>query len=181
MGGKFEAPIPTYLPKHYIEALAQKTAEKLQYRSGDDIFEKVKSLGGRIRSGITYQRETQSGSLIAKSPSDWTIYLSPITFLDRDRFTVAHELGHLILHLPKCKKQNPNTVMRAFRYQKNGDEQHKRAEWEANWFAAAFLMPEKEFRAVFEEMGEATCGLRFGVGALAVKARAQALGLGQFL
>ena len=46
---------------------------------------------------------------------------------DRVRFSLAHELGHTIMHFQR-------------------DQDPKQAEDEANWFAGAFLMPREEFR-----------------------------------
>jgi len=178
---KFDSPIPAELPQAMAEKLARSAADKLGYKAGGDIFETAENLGGRIRLGSINDSEKQSGTLVAKTLSDWTIYLSPIETAARDRFAIAHDLGHLILHLPLCRRRNPHSVMRAARYCRGGDAASKLAEWEANWFAMAFLMPAEEFKALFEEAGKATCGLRFGVSGLAVRARAQSLGLGQFL
>lgn len=48
----------------------------------------------------------------------------------RIRFNLAHELGHILLHLGYSSKivDNPSN--------------HKRIEWEANYFASCLLMPE---------------------------------------
>ncbi len=60
-------------------------------------------------------------------------------------FSIAHELGHFFLHLLK----NDGTVeKKATLYR---DFQGSTKEWQANEFAAALLMPEKEFIATFEE------------------------------
>ena len=53
--------------------------------------------------------------------------------LFRSRFTIAHELGHFLMHDPKARA-----------YAARGDT--GRIEWEANWFAAGFLMPTKQFK-----------------------------------
>ena len=55
----------------------------------------------------------------------------------RQQFSIAHELGHLLLH----KINNDNAQDTYYRKQGNTSQ----IEWEANEFAAAFLMPREEF------------------------------------
>ena len=67
------------------------------------------------------------------------------------RFAIAHELGHLFLHM--AHKDNKG------RYKIDGAYNRKSQnisllEWEAEEFAAAFLMPEKVFRMKVEEAEE---------------------------
>lgn len=64
----------------------------------------------------------------------------------RKRFTIAHELGHFILH-----KGNPVHIDRTFRVNfrdKNSSLANNIDEIEANAFAAALLMPEKKVKQV---------------------------------
>jgi Zn-dependent peptidase ImmA (M78 family) len=49
-----------------------------------------------------------------------------------------------------------------------------RCEWEANWFASAFLMPADEFKAAY---AHGIASETFGVTAAAVEVRAKTLGL----
>jgi len=76
----------------------------------------------------------------------------------RARWTAAHELGHLLMH----------SNSRVHYARADHQDRCQDPEWQADTFAAEFLMPEKEFRAtrtVEEAQG------RFGVGYLAVKRR----------
>jgi len=179
--GNFDAPRPAQLPRAAIEALAAIAAERLGYAPGGDMLAAAEKLGGRIRIGALGDESRQSGSLIAKALSDWTMYLSPIETAARDRFAIAQNIGHLVLHLPLCKQGNPPAVMRAPRFAPQAAVDLRRAKWEAAWFALALLMPAAEFTELFNRAGKATCGLRFGVSGLAVRARAHGLGLGAFL
>jgi Zn-dependent peptidase ImmA (M78 family)/transcriptional regulator with XRE-family HTH domain len=81
-------------------------------------------------------------SLTIDAFSQWTKIGRPFLVFDcrkggaaRSRFSVIHELGHLILHR-HCDKRfvelNPDT--------------HKRIEQQADRFASAFLMPEATFK-----------------------------------
>ncbi|MDB6140100.1 MAG: hypothetical protein JWO94_3172, partial [Verrucomicrobiaceae bacterium] len=60
----------------------------------------------------------------------------------RNRFTIAHELGHYYLHSLAGKK--------AIRVARAGTN---RVEWEANWFAGAFLLPQKRFQEDWQSYG----------------------------
>lgn len=67
------------------------------------------------------------------------------------RFSIAHELGHLFLHMAHKDKNGKYVI--------DGDYNRKSQnisilEWEAEEFAAAFLMPEKIFRLKVEEAEE---------------------------
>lgn len=54
----------------------------------------------------------------------------------RARMTVAHELGHLLMH----------TQQPVFHYRSKAKDCHVDPEWQANYFAAALLMPADSFR-----------------------------------
>jgi hypothetical protein len=91
-----------------------------------------------------------------------TSYQALLSLDPRARFTAAHELGHLLMH-----SSSHIHYARAAHMDPQTDP-----EWQANEFAAAFLMPEKAFRkttSVEEAMA------RFGVGYQAARRRARDL------
>ncbi len=176
MEEQFVYPKPLYARKSTVESFAEQAAQKLQFRTGGDMGTLVSKLGGKIVIGSSGHEDAESGSIIAKSLNDFTIYLSQFTSLERDRFTIAHEIGHLLLHLPVLKKSNPAATMRATRFVDENDESQKRAEWEANWFAAALLMPNAEFHEA-SKSGAKYLQEHFKVSAAAIKARAQSLSI----
>ncbi|TCQ09901.1 uncharacterized protein DUF955 [Rhizobium sp. PP-F2F-G36] len=171
-------PKPIGIRKAAVEEFAPQVAEKLNFKPADDMFSLVDRLGGKVLTGSTGLEDKESGSMIARSISDFTIYLSPLTSLERDRFTIAHELGHLLLHLPTLKAENPSVVMRATRYIDNGDAAQQRAEWEANWFAASLLMPAREFKRLYP-YGVVHLQNAFNVSLAAVRSRIKSLGLAE--
>ena len=68
--------------------------------------------------------------------SDNCIYVSTNDSFPRTAFTIAHELGHFILH--------KNSVDQEILYRKQADlidQADIEVEKEANWFAASILMP----------------------------------------
>jgi hypothetical protein len=66
---------------------------------------------------------------------------------EKKRFTVAHELGHLLLHDRLELHKDTGSSLNWFQHT---EKQAKRGiqEWEANDFAAELLMPENLFREV---------------------------------
>ena len=87
----------------------------------------------------------------------------------RRRFTIAHEIGHFVLHPGRLAPERGGAVNEAWQLQ----------EREADQFAAEILMPEDLVRAAALEQG-ADAGLadRFDVSRKAMQARLRWLGIG---
>lgn len=88
----------------------------------------------------------------------------------RNLFTIAHEIGHYVLH--------DGTNNRYDEYHKYTPEERKR-EYEANDFAGKLLMPEYKFVKIFEQYKGNTKKISdiFGVSIRACEVRAFNLGL----
>lgn len=163
------SPIGTGKTKAQIFRIAEKYAEKVGFLPGD----RIEPLVGRLGGTLEYLAALDSvggvdGSLFVEGPSEFRILISAFTGPERDRFTIAHELGHYVLHSDMGK-----TRIVASRF---GSD---RVEWEANWFAAAFLMPERDFRVACAKYGNksALVAARYLVSAKAAKVRMTALGI----
>lgn len=172
----YSPPSPSALPKRAVQSLAESVANQLGYKPGGDLRPVLDQLGGKL----TYQQfaglhETDSGSLVVHDMSNFEVRIATNTSIKRDNFTIAHEIGHYILHYlyPNQNGEPSSGGMVANRY---GSD---RVEWEANWFAAAFLMPEEAFRLAFsDKAGELSqVADLFGVSTTAAEVRAKALGL----
>ncbi len=138
-------PEATNYPKQFIHKLAESIAGELGFRPGDDIFQLVKEkMGGNIVHRDFWDlTETNDGSIEVSDSGKINISLPSYVSDNRNRFTVAHELGHYFLHYcPKMNNKKNNMVFKATRYTENNND---RPEWEANWFSAAFLMPSAAF------------------------------------
>ena len=164
--------------KASIEQFAEQVAGHVNFKPGDNIEDLVMRAGGKLVVGFSGNGNGESGSIVASAIDDFVIYISPHTSLKRDKFTIAHELGHLLLHLDPIKKNDPDAGMRAGRWVDRGDQEQTRAEWEANWFAAGFLMPAARFREAFKKMKLESVAEKFGVSISAAKIRVKTLGLG---
>lgn len=171
----YETPTPLNLGQKQVAALAEHIAKQVNYKAGDDLIDLVAHMGGRI-SYVDFWggSSTKSGSIEIKD-NTFEIRLAHDTGLMRDRFTIAHELGHFVLHyLYPNQKQGKNITWLVA--ERNGSGQ---VEKEANWFAAAFLMPEAEYREKYQQSSgdHFVLSEHFQVSVQASNIRAKVLGL----
>ena len=89
----------------------------------------------------------------------------------RRRFTIAHEIGHFVLHQEGCRPEHGG----------GADEAGRVEEGEADEFAAELLMPEHLVREAVRTHGpDATrLAVRFEVSRKAMQARLRSLGLSE--
>ena len=162
--------IPTGWSQKEISRLAEKFAGVVGYQPGSEISPIVKE---QLQGEIEYLdweawQEKGAETIEVYGPGKFTIFLNRIGGLFNNRFGIAHELGHYVLH------SNLGEVpLRAQHNKKN-----ERAEWEANWFAISLLMPEKSFRAFHKRNSNPWfLASRFLVSPEAVEIRKQTLDL----
>jgi len=109
---------------------------------------------------------------------------------NRQRFTIAHELGHLVLHHNSGDRLFIDTHLRAYQrrgspasgtYEEAGSTTTPTEEREANLFASALLMPRAsmlamtEFRELWDELHVAALAAEFGVSEQAMTIRLRQL------
>jgi IrrE N-terminal-like domain len=164
-------PTPCNLTKQAIEGIACKVAGMVAFRPGGRIAEAVTKLGGTIRFlRLDEWLEHEADTIVVEGPRKFEIRLLGADGPLRQNFTIAHELGHYILH----SRSGSHAPMIAGRKGSN------RVEWEANWFAASLLMPELEFRAVAVKPGmtDLTLAGIFNVSLEAAQLRKKVLRIG---
>ena len=168
---------PANLNNEAIEAIAEAARRAFNFESADKIKSVVKSIGGSFKYDWN---GTSDGALDVRALGDFTIELSPFTSDLRDVFTIAHELGHYVLHYPLSPEKTNGDVFHAKR-EPASDPCGQRAEIEANRFAAAFLMPADDFRQQWNERGRnaAEVALHYGVSKSAAETRAKSLRLSE--
>lgn len=138
----------------------------------------VTDLGGDIEFSEAFDTSTSSESIRVFGDGEFIIYLATDTSPLRDRFTIAHEIGHYLIHYPiVVEKYGKDSQMFATRYVDEQDKDLVRAEWEANWFAASLLMPEVEFRNQWTRSNISKVASFFNVTKSAAEVRAKSLGL----
>jgi predicted transcriptional regulator len=153
---------PCRLSRSEIEKLAEEFAQNLGYSTGLSLRRLIEGLGQQVTFANI---EDHPESLVVQPDGRFEIFLPMHTSAARDQFTMAHELGHYFLH-----HELKNEVVR---YNRSGSDL---AEVEANWFAAAFLMPADVFRT-FESQPTFRVANHFGVSEAAAKVRARSLGI----
>ena len=157
------------LSKNQAEEIAQKVIEVTGFIPGEmRVEEVVTALEGTIRYADLTAELAESGSMIVNGPENFIITLSDTSSELRDNFTIAHEIGHYILH--------SNLGQRTATFTRYGSNQ---LEWEANWFAAALLMPRDKFTSMSTELNNSSIRLaaHFNVSEIAVDVRKKTLGL----
>ncbi len=187
-------------PRHVIERYVNETLRPFWNNLGDTGMENlpydpeklVKRHGGSvvICTPDAWNSEWGSGYIKVLPDGGFEIGVPHTTGENRDRFTIAHELGHLYLHLNFTDREKWNKRVESAK-KENGkilpDSFMTRAgqgynEYEANDFAAALLMPANEFREVVQDRSAGQMGIhavatKFGVSAEAVMTRGRFLGI----
>ncbi len=103
-----------------------------------------------IGRGRGANRSSTNGDVIGeikKSGDEYHILILGSDHYYRKRFTMAHELGHFVLH--KNKLDSLRSIFDSNQYQADGITEEE--ETEANDFAAEILMPEDKVREIFAE------------------------------
>lgn len=123
----------------------------------------VEGLGSAL--GLRIKRlplnERISGFLRQEGAS-WVVGVNSLHHPNRQRFTIAHEIGHYLLH----RDHAPFEDGLLFR-----NDTRDAREREANQFAALVLMPEAEFRAALSREGLEGAARRFKVSKQAAEYR----------
>lgn len=104
-------------------------------------------------------------------------YFNSPKMQSRNRFSIAHELGHFFLHkeyfIESCPSDTDEEWIQ-FMLQMD-DMTHHSLEWQANAFASILLMPKQEFISSFDtHVSFAELSRKFGVSETAVRKRIDA-------
>lgn len=111
-----------------------------------NINDVVTTLGGRVEE--TMDIDTMSDGSIRKQDDGFIIYISPFQSSERKKFTIAHELGHLFLHMGYRISSELWNKQKNATYYRSGDSL---MEYQANEFAAALLMPKETYKKIMDQ------------------------------
>lgn len=156
------------LPIRDIEKIADYIRTAFKPHGTSDMHGLITYLGGKVKiSDPEYHQFDVHGTLEVRSDNDWTVYLPKHTGPLQDKFTLAHELGHFILHSLMGKK--PLMASRVFRLNQVPDA----AEVEADMFALALLMPKRLITSAIKKYGNSPVALSavFGIHSSLVEIR----------
>ncbi len=159
-------------PAEYSPDIAARDAHRMADSKGlKRIPFDVEGLATSIGIQVDYLplAEDVSGFL-RRQNSEWIIGINSLHHRNRQRFTLAHELGHYFLHRDIGGFEDRALFRREMQFDQR--------ESEANSFASKLLMPETEFRTlvVGQRAGLDLLARHFGVSPAAAKFRADALG-----
>lgn len=172
----------------YIATLVPKIHEVLNIDLTVPVDAKriAEQLGGIVRTASS--EEIPHEACIRKAGESFEILLKP-GYPTRERFSIAHELGHLFLHMgylvdadrfSSLQEGQPGySYDRVPSYHLGKSEE----EYEANEFASELLMPRQQFmEAVRANTTGGTCNIealadRFGVSRQAAATRGRWLGV----
>ena len=110
-----------------------------------DIIELAEKLGYTVWFA-TFKDERISGGVSFDATQGGKIYVSRSETGKRQRFTVAQELGHCVMH----RDSHKNGILESVDMFRRPDD-HRPEEVEANEFAASILMPEEMVRQKWRE------------------------------
>lgn len=133
--------------RKYINLLAERILEDFDVAPPiDNIENVVKVLGGTVEM-MQASNGWIDGEIRKNGKNSFVIEVSPFQNEHRKKFTIAHELGHLFLHMGYMT----NEVL----WDKQTEAFHREGiseqESQANEFAAAFLMPQKLYKQVLDQ------------------------------
>lgn len=132
-----------------------------------DIERLARSFGIQVK--IVPMDDEVSGHL-SLNDGVWEIAVNALHHPKRQRFTLAHELGHYVLHRWQCQRFEDKKLFR--------NNESNPMEAQANAYAADLLMPEDEFKDYIRNVSKNIDSIadHFKVSAYAVRVRAKNLG-----
>lgn len=137
--------------KQLINAMAYEVIKKYQITIPIiDIDEEVKKMRGIVEENPMID-SFSDGKIRKNGENGFIIQVSPYQTEERRNFTIAHELGHLFLHMGYETNRDRWNAQNDVAYYRNGNSE---LEYQSNEFAAAFLMPEKDYVRVMNENTE---------------------------
>ena len=166
-----------YLEKKAIESMANRLSEPFVegcldiFRSWDENLScSVDPFAIAHDKGLAYETSHLSDNLtlgrLDVAKRQVTLNSSGLSNYNRYRFTMAHELGHFLLHVPlykRCGEVSLQESDKTLTSTKNiTDFQQRRLEYQANLFASYLLMPKKLVCALYGHFYEMYVHQRYG-------------------
>lgn len=157
----------SFLPEAEIQGSAQKALCFSGYNCGEVDVERLCSI---LELNLSYSErvlQDAEGNIILGSANfnSRSIEINQHGNRNRERFTVAHEIGHFLLRHDKYLRSD--TIVEQDLYDESGTTDifnYERLEHQANLFASFLLLPEDQFRKSvdYERKNFETYGRSFG-------------------
>ncbi|MDO4439227.1 MAG: ImmA/IrrE family metallo-endopeptidase [Eubacteriales bacterium] len=113
----------------------------------NDIDDVVNRMNGIVKENPELDTFSD-GRIMKKGTNSFVIEVSPKQSKERRNFTIAHEIGHLFLHMGFMTNDVKWSNQINVTYYRNGNSE---SEYQSNEFAAALLMPKKEYEKIMFE------------------------------
>lgn len=145
-----------------------------------DPLKVAKALGIKVMNAV-FSQPNKSGA-VAKRGQEYSIFLNTNEPPSRKRFTIAHEIGHRLLHMSSSEDSEFIDTEDNFRTAEAIDSEiwdaDRRREWEANAFAGALLMNEALLKEKWQACKDSSyLAWMFQVSETAMVVRLSQLGL----
>lgn len=154
-----------------IDQIEQEANEiRRKYGADFNVVQAAKDMGFTVYDA-QFKNPNVAGKIVS-SPNEKAIYVNKFDIPARKKFTVAHEIGHAVLH---HGDNDGEFKMVDYRGMNKGFD---RKEWEANQFAASLLMPKDETTRKWGELQDVDdLAEAMGVSKMAAAIRLMNLGL----
>lgn len=166
--------IPSFSYETHFESALKWVRDQTEHTSSFPIEDLLKKL--QVQVSFEDDLEKYSG-YIEQQSDEWKIGVNSYHAENRQRFTLAHELGHLLFHREYLDLQTERYNEKEILWRSS---LFNKIENEANTFAAELLMPKELFVKKWEECGEEELEKisdYFNVSTQAVRYRAYKIGL----
>ncbi|WP_276923332.1 ImmA/IrrE family metallo-endopeptidase [Corynebacterium pyruviciproducens] len=120
-------------------------------------------LGAKVM--VTHLQDDVSGLVLKEERDMPEIFINALEPPQRQRFTLAHEIGHLVERANFANDEEYSFI------DYRGKGEYTLHEFFADEFAGELLMPADEFHSVMETGGEYLAATHFGVSVPAVRKR----------
>lgn len=142
--------VPNTELRNVINDITEIIRKKFNVKTPVDIDVVIENMGGTLVEDPNLD-SFADGKIRKVSERGFEIVIPPHQSPQRRKFTIAHELGHLFLHMGymtniKIWEEQDNYV-----FYRNGNSKMER---QANEFAAAFLMPKEEYEEIMNKCSD---------------------------
>lgn len=168
--------------KPYAKVIDKRAAELLRQFNLFRAPIHVESVATRLGAELVFEEmDTDVSGLLLRERNVATIAVNKLHHPNRQRFTIAHECGHLFLHADQGDRLWLDKAY--FFRDANSSGGDRLAEIQANQFAAGLLMPEELVRGSLEDESKVSdvdifrLAVRFGVSEQAMTLRLVSLGI----